>query len=187
MLRSARVAVLLAFAVLGAAIAPTVAPGGTQACADEALTPTRANAARVRAATLCIINAERRRNHLPALRDQRELRSAAQRHSGEMVRRHFFDHVGPDGSTLSRRVGRTAYLRGASTWRLGENLGWNSDQQATPRTIVGNWMASPAHRVHVLQRLYRDVGIGVTPGTPRPTGGAGGTYTAVFGARVQRR
>jgi hypothetical protein len=48
-------------------------------------------------------------------------------------------------------------------------------------------MASPAHRVQILQRGYRDVGIGVTSGIPRPRAGPGGTYAAVFGARVRRR
>jgi uncharacterized protein YkwD len=187
MLRVARVAVLLAFAVLGATIAPTVAPGGTPACADQTLTPTSANASRIRTATLCLMNAERRRHKLPSLRAQRQLRSAAQRYSGQMVRRHFFDHVAPDGSTLSLRVRRTAYLRRASAWRLGENLAWNSGEHATPRTTVAHWMASPDHRRQVLERHYRDVGVGVTSGIPRPRGGPGGTYAAVFGARVQRR
>ena len=187
MLRTARVAVLLALAVLAAAILPTVAPGGTRACADETLTPTRANAPRIRAATLCLMNAERRRHKLPALRVQLQLRSAAQRYSTQMVRRRFFDHVAPDGSTLSHRVRRTAYLRGASTWRLGENLAWESGQHAAARTTVGKWMASAAHRHQILERHYRDVGIGVTSGTPHPRGGPGGTYTAIFGARVQGR
>jgi uncharacterized protein YkwD len=187
MLRTARVAVLLTFAVLAATLVPTVAPGGTRACADETLAPTRANAPRIRAATLCLMNAERRRHKLPALRSQPQLRTAAQRYSTQMVRRRFFDHVAPDGSTLSHRVRRTAYLRRASTWRLGENLAYGSGKHATPRTTMGKWMASPGHRQQVLQRHYRDIGIGVTSGTPSPRGGPGGTYSAVFGARVRRR
>jgi uncharacterized protein YkwD len=187
MLRPARIAVLLAFAALGAGIVvPSAAPGGTNACAGATLTPTSANSARIRAATLCLVNAERRKNGLGRLVDQRDLRSAAQRYSRDMVQRQFFDHVAPDGSTLNRRVQRTAYLRRANSWRLGENLAWNIGEQATAAAIVATWMASPAHRVQVLQPRYRDLGIGVTSGTPFPGGRPGGTYSAVFGARVRR-
>ena len=184
----ARVAVLF---VLLAAIAtgvPPAATGGPKgACRDATLVPTGANGARVAAASLCLLNVERRSQGLAPLRGDRELQAAARRYSREMVMRHFFEHVDPNGDTLTSRVGRTAYLRRARSWCLGENIAWNLPPQATAQATVRTWMGSPEHRIHVLDARYRDIGIGVSNGSPRGDGGPGATYTAVFGGRGRGR
>ena len=165
----------------------SAAPAGTARCRDTTLIPNRANAARVRAATLCLLNQQRRSHGLARLRADRQLRSAAQRYSDQMVRRRFFDHISPDGGTLSTRVRRTAYLRSARTWWLGENIAWDKGVQTTPQRTVRKWMTSAEHRTQILNGRYRDIGIGVTAGTPRRNAGAGATYATVFGARRSGR
>jgi uncharacterized protein YkwD len=93
-----------------------------------------------------------------------------------MVRRHFFDHVSPSGSTLTSRVRATGYLRGSRGWSLGEAIGWGSGSLASPASIVQSWMDSPPHRAILLGRDFRDIGIGIVAGTPAGAGN-GATFT----------
>ena len=74
------------------------------------------------------------------------LRAAAAAHSADMVARGFFDHVSPDGGTLSDRARRTGY--GGRT--LGEDIGWGTYDLGTPSAIVAAWMKSPPHRAIIL-------------------------------------
>jgi uncharacterized protein YkwD len=187
MRRHPRVVALAGLLVAIAAGAPPVATGRSKgACRDATLAPTSANRTRVAAAALCLLNVQRRNHGLARLRSDRELQAAARRYSREMVTRHFFEHVDPNGDTLSSRIGRTAYLRRARSWCLGENLAWNLPDQASARATVRTWMASSEHRGHILDPRYRDVGIGIANGSPRSGGGPGATYAAVFGGRAAR-
>lgn len=193
------VAVLAAFAVTNVGSPATAAPGDARAlprgaphpkqqaargCRDKNLVPTVANLGRIRVATQCLINQRRRTKRLRPLRGNVELRRAAQGFASRMVRERFFDHVAPDGSTLTSRVEETRYLVSARMWRLGENLDFDIAGKATPLLTVRRWMSSPQHRIHILDRRYRDLGIGVTVGMPTRRGGGGATYSAVFGART---
>ena len=194
------VAALCAFALTNVGTPATAASGdardvrsaqhreqhAVRGCRDKNLVPTAANLERIRAATQCLINQRRRAKRLRPLRGNVELRRAAQNFSARMVREGFFDHVGPDGSTLISRVQDTRYLRGADMWWLGENLDFDIGSKATPLLTVRRWMGSPQHRIHILDRRYRDLGIGVTVGVPTQAAGSGATYSAVFGGRTLR-
>lgn len=173
---------LLACLVLAA---PTSATAAAR-CANADLLPTAARLARVRSATLCLLNLERAKRGLRPLRAEGELRKAAQRYSALMVRRDFFDHVSPGGSTLTTRVRNgTRYLRGSSgRWTLGENIAWGSGRLATPRRIVRSWMRSPGHRRNILLTSFRHIGIGIAIGAPTADGDRpAATYTTDFGSR----
>lgn len=147
--------------------------------------PTRTNSTHVRAATLCLINQQRASRGLAPLTSSRQLAKAARRYSRLMVRKRFFGHISPGGSTLVSRVRKgTSYLRGANGWALGENIGWGSGALATPARTIKSWMSSSLHRRNILRPGFRHVGIGVASGAPRPTRGfAAATYTADFGRR----
>ncbi|MGH2942965.1 MAG: CAP domain-containing protein [Solirubrobacteraceae bacterium] len=166
---------------------PAAASAGAS-CSGATLVPDRANMARVRTATLCLLNAERGKRGLAPLSSHRQLRKAAQAYSANMVRQRFFAHVSPQGTTLRSRVSRTSYLRGRlSSWSLGENLAWGSGDRATPKRIVRSWMHSPGHRDNILDPSFRDIGIGVVIGAPDDVGGRpAATYTTDFGHRVAR-
>lgn len=172
---------LLVIAALGA---PPVASSSTR-CANADLVPTAENLKQVSRATVCLVNVERKLRHRKALRTNKQLELAAQTFSSRMVSEGFFAHVGPEGSTLKTRVRRgTSYLRGARTWTLAENLGWGTGKLSTPRHTVRGWMKSRGHRVNVLSRRYRHIGVGVTAGSPTSLGGrSAATYTANFGSR----
>ena len=176
---------LLAFAAvaLGTGSAATAAAG----CADATLRPTSENLERIRAATLCLLNAERADHGLPALRANERLTRAADAYSAKMVRRRFFAHVCPDGSTLKSRIRSARYLnKSVRDYSLGENLAWGSGSLSTPKSIVRGWMRSSAHRHAILDERFEDVGIGVAPGAPRKVRNRAATYTAEFGYRITR-
>jgi uncharacterized protein YkwD len=180
---------LLAPAVLAClAVALPASSAAAAPCADAGLMPTAANGAQVRAGTLCLINRERTSRGLRALRHDGQLRKVAGRYSRQMVRQSFFDHVGPNGSTVRSRINGTTYLKRAATWSLGENLYWGSGESATPQESVQGWMHSPGHRRNVLDRRFRDIGIGIAIGAPEDVEGSpSATYTTDFGSRTYRK
>jgi uncharacterized protein YkwD len=141
--------------------------------------PSGGNAGQVRQATICLLNRERARHGLGKIRSNKKLRRAATRHSRDMVRKHYFDHVAPNGETLTHRARKAHYLRARASWYLAENLAWGSGRMATPASIVNQWMHSPGHRANILSGNVRDAGIGVAIGSPQ--GGSGATYTLALG------
>ena len=74
-------------------------------------------------------------------------------------------------------------MRGARSWTVGENLAWGSGTRSTPREIVNAWMKSPGHRANILQRRFREIGIGVVFEAPHGSSSTAATYTTTFGAR----
>jgi uncharacterized protein YkwD len=177
------------FAVmLGLLLAVPPAPAAAAPCAGADLMPTAQNTAQIRSATRCLINRERRRRGRRALSADGQLTSAAQAYSQHMVDEGFFAHVSPTGSTLLSRIRQTTrYLAKTVSYALGENLAWGSGERATPRETVIAWMASPGHRRNILDRTFRQVGIGIAMGAPTDTQGLpAATYTTEFGRRSSR-
>jgi uncharacterized protein YkwD len=132
-------------------------------------------------ATLCLLNAERRRYHERRLRPNDKLALAADRHARDMVQNHYFSHDAPSGKNFVERIRATHYLPPGSSWSLGENLAWGESSRATPRQIVGAWMASPPHRTNVLTARFREIGIAVVPGAPVTGISDAATYATEFG------
>ena len=172
----------LAFAGPAAAQAPR-AKSAVAACPAAASSPAGSNLRMVRRTTLCLLNRERRNRGLPRLRGNRKLARTASRYSRQMVRRGFFSHVGPGGTTPTQRIRRGGYLRGARSWAIGENLAWGSGSYASPLGTVRSWMNSPGHRANILRRDWRAIGIGIAVGAPGTRAGDAATYTTHFGRR----
>ena len=174
-------AVLAALVVFAAAV--PAAPASAAACAGADEEPTAQTLERARTATLCLLNVERRARGMRKLRENKRLRVAAKRHSADMNQRSYFDHVSPGGSDMLDRVKATGYLSSAGVWSVGENIAWGTLNLSTPRSIVREWMHSPPHKANILKRRFRDIGIGISLGTPDGSGDGGATYTTNFGAR----
>lgn len=116
---------------------------------------------------LCLVNRARARFGLPRLRANRCLDRVARRHAGDMVRRRYFGHVTPNGWDVGRRAVKSGYVPRSRGWRVGENLAWGVARAARPSRVLRAWMHSPGHRRNLLNRRFRDIGIGVVRGTPR--------------------
>jgi uncharacterized protein YkwD len=152
-------------------------------CAHADSRPGEASEAILAKSTVCLLNDQRARRGLRKLRQNARLSRAAQQHTTDMVRRNYFSHTSRSGADIVDRLARTGYMRGARSWTVGENLAWGSGTRSPPRDIVAAWMRSPGHRSNILQRRFREVGIGVVFAAPRRTRGAAATYTTTFGAR----
>lgn len=134
-------------------------------------------------AALCLINAERSSHGLRALRLHPRLSKAARAHSRDMVGRRYFSHTTPEGVGFVERIRGTGYLEASREWLVGENIAWGSHGRGSARRIVQAWMNSPPHREEILRPSFRDVGIGVASGVPRPLTSGGATYTVDFGVK----
>ena len=162
----------------GALALPGVA--SARGCADAQASVASAGTAGQAHAVLCLINHARVSHGLPRLRANAALDRAALGHSGDMVRRRFFDHTSPGGSDPFRRARRAGY-RGL--W-LGETIAYGGGSLGTAAVTVRGWLDSPPHRRILLARDLRDIGIGIAEGTPDPAAGDDGiTVTADIGAR----
>ena len=111
-----------------------------------------------------LMNVQRHRNRLRPLVEAPTLTIAARRHSEDMLRRRFFNHVNPDRKTHVDRI--DAVLK----WKSGEtaeNL-WMRSGAVTASNIgkivddaVAQLMASRHHRANIVNRRYTHMGIGV--------------------------
>jgi uncharacterized protein YkwD len=116
-----------------------------------------------------LINAERARRGLCALRVNSVLMQTAEAHSQDMVDRNFFSHTNPDGQLPWDRLDAAGY---AWSW-CGENIGGG---YATAQAMFNGWMESTAgHREIMLTDQCAEIGVGYV------TGGSYGYYwTADF-------
>jgi uncharacterized protein YkwD len=166
---------LLVAATLAAA-AP--APAAAARCAAAGKHPTSASISTVNKATLCLLNAERKKHGLAALKENGDLDSASVKHSRDMVRRHYFEH-----GDFAARIKQSGYLSGARSWAIGENIAWGGGSYSTPRSIVSMWMHSPGHRANILSSKFKEIGIGIARGAPQAGQSDAATYTTDFGYR----
>jgi uncharacterized protein YkwD len=164
---------------------PAAADARAARCAAADEPPLATTRAQTAAAVVCVLNQERARRDLPRLRPRIKLERAARRHAGDMVRRRFFAHTSPDGTTMTDRLRTVGYARADRAWTIGETLAWGTGTRATPTAVVDAWLASPPHRRVLLDRDYRDVGIGVVPDLPFADDGdlPRATYAAELGVR----
>ena len=123
----------------------------------------------LRAAVVCLINAERTSRGLPPLRTNQRLNRSAQSWTAHLVRTHTFTH----GHDFAARISAAGF-----DWATaGENIATGFE---TPRQVVHGWMASAGHCRNILDPQFAWVGTGVSP---RSTGPAawGATWTQDFG------
>jgi uncharacterized protein YkwD len=129
-----------------------------------------------------LINKERAKEGLSSLQWDDSLANIARKHSRDMAKRNFFDHVSPDGHDMMHRYGQDGYtcsVRVGSTFYTGaENIlqnnlydsvrtvngvasyDWNSLDKIAETTVQG-WMKSPGHRRNILTPHWGREGIGV--------------------------
>src|SRR3712207_9477847 len=144
-----------------AVAASLAAPAQALACANAHDNPNDVSLADSKRATICLLNDIRREKGLRPFHVNDRLSLASQRHTNAMTNRNFFAHGDFVGRIRSAR-----YLRGARGWTVGENIAWGSWDYATPRSIVRGWMNSPPHRRNILNRRFREIGVGVARGAP---------------------
>jgi uncharacterized protein YkwD len=119
------------------------------------------------------VNGVRASHGLRTLRVDPTLVRAARSYSARLLRTDVFTH-GSLGDRLAQHG-----VRGPM---YGENLAWGVGSQASPRSILRGWMASPAHRANLLRPGWTRIGLGAVRGNFQ--GHAGATVvTADFAGR----
>ena len=123
--------------------------------------------------TLKLHNQARKNRGIRRLCVHPKLTQAARAHSADMIRKDYFGH-----GNVGRRLKRYGY-----NWRVyGENIGGGSGRYGRPGNVFKRWMKSSGHRANILDRRFREVGIGTATGTFK--GKKGYTmYTVDFGTR----
>jgi uncharacterized protein YkwD len=151
-------------------------------CPGALDTPTETTLSAAADTVACLVNAERDKRGLRPVSRDADLSQAARKHARDMVRRGYFSHITPAGSTLGDRLRSAGYGRGQG-WRAGEALGWGTGSLATPNALVDAWLDSPPHRHILLDAGYRELGVGIASGEPRDEQSSvpGATYALDFG------
>lgn len=99
---------------------------------------------------LNLVNTERAKVGARPLRLSNDLMGATSVRAEEITR--YFSHTRPDGSscfTLVRDRNHT----------MGENIAAGSTT-ATPEAVVDQWMNSPGHRANMLDKRFKELGVG---------------------------
>ena len=148
------------------------------ACVGEAKSPARLSEQIARQAVLCLINERRAHAGIGALQENANLDNSSQAHAVAMAKHNSYSH-----GNAAARIRATGYLPGASVWSIGENLAWGPGRPGSPKRIVASWMRSPEHR-RVLLGGFRDIGVGMTKGSPfAHFGHNSATYTVDLASR----
>ena len=176
------VAVAIALMVCCAPAAGSAAAAGGD-CARARELPREASLELAVAPVMCLVNGERAERGLAPLRASRTLARSARAHSLDMVQRRYFSHISPGGATVCERVRRMGYRAGGC--RVGETIAWGTGKRSTPAELVRSFMNSAGHRRILLERRYREVGVGLALGAPVDGvgDGDGATLTLDFGRR----
>jgi uncharacterized protein YkwD len=163
--------------------APSAVTASADGCAGATAIPTAANMAQSSAAVLCLVNFQRISHGLKAVRNSSLLARTATSASGDMVRLKYFAHVSPAGMSLKKRAAKVGYRGIGCPPTLGEVLAFGSGTDATAAALVQMLMDDPAHRTVMLDRRFRDVGVGLAIGAPLDGMGDGSTLAINFGKR----
>ena len=159
------------------------ASGGAAACSGAEVQADGAQSTQQFETTVvCLLNQARASRGLPKLRSDARLSTAARGHSSAMSSQNFFSHDSLSGSSFATRIEAAGYIRGASSWFIGENIAWGTDVLGTPQALMKAWMNSPEQRANILNRRFREVGPGVVWGSPNSSTAAAATVTTDFGA-----
>jgi uncharacterized protein YkwD len=103
-------------------------------------------------------NKERTKYSVTALTESKQLDLSAQAKADDILARHYFAHVAPDGKTVSDLVTKQEYVY----IKIGENLALGNFTSDTD--VVTAWMNSPGHRANILDTAFSNIGVGVAYG-----------------------
>lgn len=129
----------------------------------------------IRRAVTCLVNKRRSARNL---RKVRSLQQAAQRHSERMYDQRCFSHQCPGEPSTFERIRKQGYMRGASSYRVGEVIALVRDSKS-PRYVVRAFMNSPSHRAELMSGGYRHLGVGMVARRGKAY------YTITLGSRTK--
>jgi uncharacterized protein YkwD len=138
--------------------AALLAPSGTCGPAADQL---GLDAATAQAAMQCLTNYARTQQGLPPLQLNATLNAAGQAKLKSDISCADFSHT-PCGQPFDTVF--AAYVQGATSYQIGENIAWGTGSYGTPRQAMNGWVHSAGHRENILTAAYAELGIGYLPG-----------------------
>jgi len=111
---------------------------------------------------LALVNRDRQLNGLPPLVEDPLLSQAAQQHSQDMLTRHYYAHITPEGKTPTDRLAQLGGRGG-----VGENIMQQTGSMGVSlnygllERFQKSWMYSNGHRQNLLKPDYTRFGYGI--------------------------
>lgn len=105
---------------------------------------------------LSLINSERAKVGVPILVVSTKITEVARAYSRDMLERHYFSHISPEGTDAGDRL----VIAGISYAVAGENLAYAPDVEIAHQGL----MNSEGHRKNILDSQFHHIGIGVIDG-----------------------
>jgi len=161
--------------------AALLAPSGTCGAADAQLDLTATTA---RTVMTCLTNYARTHSGLRPLQPSPVLNNAGTAKLAADVSCGEFSHT-PCGRPFE--VVFSAYLRGATSYALGENIAWGTGSLGAPRQIMREWLHSKEHRENILRGSFTEIGIGYLANQVFQGFSDGSLWSQEFGARSPAR
>lgn len=153
--RSVRLAMGSLGVLLVAAVAGRVYLTASRPPTDEQVAGVSAEEARI----LELVNRERGKVGLAALKLSGRLAVAARGHSYDMALRHYFSHNSADGVSPEQRIRGS----GIDYAEIGENIYVDDfpDRERLAERAVEGWLGSPGHRKNMLSPAFNQTGVGM--------------------------
>ncbi len=161
--RSTLIGAVVAFVIVGLGVAqPALAIGPNDAAYKDTramVTVAGCNGVHVSMEArereeLNLHNARRREIGAPQLCIDPALQRAAEAYAQDMIKRSYFSHTSPEGTTPSQRAKAVGY----SGQTIGENLA-NTPAEYTATQLMQLWMNSAGHRSNIEYKAYVHVGM----------------------------
>lgn len=123
-----------------------------------AFTPSRAAVTAAEREIFDLINKKRAEAGLESLSWSSDLATLARQHSDDMAEFRYFSHRGNDGTMVDDRADKL----GISNWTaIGENIAFARGFDDAALCAVDQWMKSTAHQKNLLDKRWKETGIGV--------------------------
>jgi len=100
-------------------------------------------------------NLEREKIGLPALNENILLNEAAKQKNLDMSKNQYFDHISPQGASISDFVDKIDY----QYLTIGENLALGDF--SNEKEVVVAWMASQGHKENILNSKFKEIGMSI--------------------------
>lgn len=101
-----------------------------------------------------LVNVERAKAGLPALKFNWQLSRVARYKSADMANKGYFAHNSPTYGSPFQMMENFGLRFSAA----GENIAYG---QRTPAEVMRDWMNSPGHRNNIMSRSFTEIGVGL--------------------------
>ena len=105
--------------------------------------------------TVHLVNIERAKSGLPALKLDAPLSQIATLKADDMMENNYFDHVSPTYGQPWDMANKFGYTYTS----FGENIAYG---HRSPQEVVKGWMDSPGHKANILTKDFTNIGAGIS-------------------------